>query len=51
MQISFFQICYQIIVGVINKNMAICNTCGADVGCDCNLDTNGQCAACASKNK
>lgn len=29
---------------------ATCNTCGTSVGCGCQLK-NGQCAACASKNK
>ncbi len=29
--------------------MANCNTCGTNVGCGCNLNKNGQCAACASK--
>jgi hypothetical protein len=28
--------------------MATCNSCGANVGCGCQLK-NGQCAACASK--
>ena len=31
--------------------MATCNTCKANVGCGCNLNNNGQCGACASKNK
>lgn len=30
--------------------MANCNTCGTNVGCGCQLK-NGQCAACASKDK
>ena len=28
---------------------ATCNSCGANVGCGCNLNKSGQCAACASK--
>lgn len=28
--------------------MATCKTCGAKVGCGCQL-TNGQCSSCASK--
>lgn len=28
--------------------MAQCNSCGAKVGCGCQL-TNGQCATCAAK--